>query len=306
MKIFITGIAGFIGYHLARDLQALGHDVSGMDDYNDYYDPELKADRTNILNQRQIRVDVQDVKYIGLIKNAHSADLIVHLAAYAGVRYSLDNPQLYIDNNVIATAEVIKLAEESDTPVVYASSSSVYGGQNFTEDAPFQHLSNPYAWSKYVNECQFKHSKLTSSTGFRFFTVYGPYGRPDMALYTFVDNIMNGKPITVNNHGDMTRDFTYVQDIINGILLLIDETIVNNVHDIYNIGSGKSTQLLRFIELIEDNLGIKAEKIMAPMHPADVQNTLADITKIKTLGYKPKTTVEAGISEFVSWYKSYY
>ena len=302
MKIFITGIAGFIGYHLARDLQALGHDVSGMDDYNDYYDTELKADRTNILNQRQIRVDVQDVKYIGLIKNAHSADLIVHLAAYAGVRYSLDNPQLYIDNNVIATAEVIKLAEESDTPVVYASSSSVYGGQNFTEDAPFQHLSNPYAWSKYVNECQFKHSKLTSSTGFRFFTVYGPYGRPDMALYTFVDNIMNGKPITVNNHGDMTRDFTYVQDIINGI----DETIVNNVHDIYNIGSGKSTQLLRFIELIEDNLGIKAEKIMAPMHPADVQNTLADITKIKTLGYKPKTTVEAGISEFVSWYKSYY
>ena len=303
MKVFITGIAGFIGYHLARDLQALGHDVSGMDDYNDYYDPELKADRTNILNQRQIRVDVQDVKYIGLIKNAHSADLIVHLSAYAGVRYSLDNPQLYIDNNVIATAEVIKLAEESDTPVVYASSSSVYGGQNFTEDAPFQHLSNPYAWSKYVNECQFKHSKLTSSTGFRFFTVYGPYGRPDMALYQFTDKMCHDQPIKAFNYGKMKRDFTYVDDIVHGI-----ECVTQNVtpRDMYALGRGEQVELKRFVHAIEDSLGLKADYDLAPKHPADAKDTWSDTTKLQSIGYNPKTSIEEGVDIFVKWYKEHY
>jgi len=306
MKIVITGIAGFIGYHAAWNLQEAGHQVAGIDDFNSYYDVHLKNWRAKLLKERQIRVDHGSLSTLHMSDIVKDADVILHLAGYAGVRYSLENPQTYIDNNVTGTQQVINIAEKYQIPVVYASSSSVYGGNNFTEDTLVPHLSNPYAWSKYANECQFKHSKIPASIGFRFFTVYGPLGRPDMALYSFADSIVNNQPITIYNNGDMSRDFTYVQDIINGVQLLIDKVTKSEGHDIYNIGGGKSTPLMRFVELIEENLGIEAIKEFAPMHPADVQHTLADITKIKRLGYEPKTTVEAGITKFISWYKSYF
>tara|TARA_B100000212_G_scaffold322578_1_gene282000 strand:- start:39 stop:575 length:537 start_codon:yes stop_codon:yes gene_type:complete len=174
------------------------------------------------------------------------------------------------------------------------------------EDMNFKHHLNPYAWTKYVNECQFKHSNLPSSIGFRFFTVYGSYGRPDMALHKFTDKIVRDQPIEVFGHGKMSRDFTYVQDIVNGVQLLIDKVHRIDSHEIYNIGSGESVPLMNFVRLIEENLGRKAKVNYVDMHPADIQHTLADITEIKRLGYRPMTSIETGIRSFISWYKDYY
>ena len=307
MKIFITGIAGFIGFHLARELKAYGHDVLGCDNYNGMYSPHLKMDRCKVLEMAEIPVKNVD---IGFLNEAavEDSDIIVHLAAWAGVRHSLEQPNIYTKNNILGTQGVIDIAEKLDIPVVYASSSSVYAGQKppFTEDMNFKHHLNPYAWSKYVNECQFKHSKLRSSIGFRFFTVYGPYGRPDMALHGFTDKIVRDEPIEVFGHGKMSRDFTYVQDIVNGVQLLIDKVHRIDSHEIYNIGSGESVPLMNFVRLIEENLGRKAKINYVDMHPADIQHTLADITEIKRLGYRPMTSIETGIRSFISWYKDYY
>lgn len=307
MKIFITGAAGFIGFHLARELKAYGHDVLGCDNYNGMYSPHLKMDRCKVLEMAEIPVKNVD---IGFLNEAavEDSDIIVHLAAWAGVRHSLEQPNIYTKNNILGTQGVIDIAEKLNIPVVYASSSSVYAGQNppFMEDMNFKHHLNPYAWTKYVNECQFKHSKVPSSIGFRFFTVYGPYGRPDMALHGFTDKIIRDEPIEVFGHGDMSRDFTYVQDIVNGVQLLIDKVFRIDDHKIYNIGSGESVPLMNFVRLIEENLGRKAKVNYVDMHPADIQHTLADITEIKRLGYRPMTSIETGIRSFISWYKDYY
>ena len=307
MKIFITGAAGFIGFHLARELKAYGHDVLGCDNYNGMYSPHLKMDRCKVLEMAEIPVKNVD---IGFLNEAavEDSDIIVHLAAWAGVRHSLEQPNIYTKNNILGTQGVIDIAEKMNIPVVYASSSSVYAGQTppFTEQMNFKHHLNPYAWTKYVNECQFKHSKLPSSIGFRFFTVYGPYGRPDMALHGFTDKIIRDEPIEVFGHGKMSRDFTYVQDIVNGVQLLIDKVKRIDSHDIYNIGSGESVSLMSFIRLIEENLERKAKINYVDMHPADIRLTLADITEIKSLGYRPMTSIETGIRSFISWYKDYY
>ena len=307
MKIFITGAAGFIGFHLARELKAYGHDVLGCDNYNGMYSPHLKMDRCKVLEMAEIPVKNVD---IGFLNEAavEDSDIIVHLAAWAGVRHSLEQPNIYTKNNILGTQGVIDIAEKMNIPVVYASSSSVYAGQTppFTEQMNFKHHLNPYAWTKYVNECQFKHSKVPSSIGFRFFTVYGPYGRPDMALHGFTDKIIRDEPIEVFGHGKMSRDFTYVQDIVNGVQLLIDKVQRIDSHDIYNIGSGESVSLMSFIRLIEENLERKAKINYVDMHPADIRHTLADITEIKSLGYRPMTSIETGIRSFISWYKDYY
>jgi len=307
MKIFITGIAGFIGFHLARELKAYGHDVLGCDNYNGMYAPHLKMDRCKILEMAKIPVKNADIGFLNE-SIVEDSDIIVHLAAWAGVRLSLDMPNVYTKNNILGTQGVIDIAEKINIPVVYASSSSVYAGQTppFTEQMNFKHHLNPYAWSKYVNECQFKHSKVPSSIGFRFFTVYGPYGRPDMALHGFTDKIIRDEQIEVFGHGKMSRDFTYVQDIVNGVQLLIDKVQRIDSHDIYNIGSGESVSLMSFIRLIEENLERKAKINYVDMHPADIRHTLADITEIKSLGYRPMTSIETGIREFISWYKDYY
>lgn len=307
MKIFITGIAGFIGFHLARELKAYGHDVLGCDNYNGMYAPHLKMDRCKILEMAKIPVKNADIGFLNE-SIVEDSDIIVHLAAWAGVRLSLDMPNVYTKNNILGTQGVIDIAEKMNIPVVYASSSSVYAGQTppFTEQMNFKHHLNPYAWSKYVNECQFKHSKVPSSIGFRFFTVYGPYGRPDMALHGFTDKIIRDEPIEVFGHGKMSRDFTYVQDIVNGVQLLIDKVKRIDHHDIYNIGSGESVSLMSFIRLIEENLERKAKINYVDMHPADIRHTLADITEIKSLGYRPMTSIETGIRSFISWYKDYY
>lgn len=307
MKIFITGIAGFIGYHLAQELRAFGHTVLGCDNFNGYYDKGLKLDRAKILNDGGITTLNDDIRQFkpGRLKDV---DILVHLAAWAGVRNSLENPSTYIDNNLNGTQSVIDAAERYDIPVVYASSSSVYAGQEppFVEDMQFKHHLNPYAWTKYANECQFKSSKLPASIGFRFFTVYGPYGRPDMALHGFTDKIVKGKPIDVYGHGEMSRDFTYVQDIVNGVQLLIDKVRRIDTHEVYNIGSGQSVPLMKFVNLIEENLGRKADINYCDMHPADIRHTLADISEIKKLGYRPMTNIETGIADFILWYKRYY
>ena len=304
-KIYITGIAGFIGFHLAEKLAMEGYEVGGMDNFNHYYDPQLKRDRQQILKEKfgiNINLYSLDTQFDGSLNLQketveHDYDAVVHLAAYAGIRHSLENPQTYIDNNITGTQKLIKKCEELEIPVVYASSSSVDS----------DHL-NPYAWSKYVNEKQFESSKLLAA-GLRFYTVYGEYNRPDMALSLFATAIAQGKPIDVYNHGDMQRDFTYVGDIVNGINIVLDNILTQpqeNKHEIYNIGTGKSNELMDYIECLENELGRVSQKNMLPMHPADVKSTLADISKIQGLGYQPTTSIQEGIKHFADWFKEYH
>ena len=237
-KIFITGIAGFIGFHLAEKLAMEGYEVSGVDNFNNYYDPQLKHERANILKDKfSITVIDYDIEIIPWRHNLENFDAVIHLAAHAGVRHSLENPQMYIDTNITATQKLIHACEEYEIPVIYASSST----------ADSDHL-NPYAWSKYVNEKQFASSKLLSS-GLRFYTVYGEYGRPDMALHTFADRMSQGKAIDIYNHGDMQRDFTYVGDLVDGIEIILEYMLnqpQENHHEIYDLGTGKSNELMDY------------------------------------------------------------
>jgi len=313
MKILITGQAGMIGFHSAKHFASKGHTVVGVDNFNDYYDVSLKNERARILQDdygvETIYCDIQDNK-IKEHKMLQDVDVMLHLAAYANPRHALEEPQPYIDTNITGTQRLIEAAEEYDVPVVYASSSCVMHGQPLPwneHDRPDMQ-NNPYGWSKRANECQFGHSRLSRSAGLRFFTVYGPYGRPDMALFKFTDGIVNNEPITLYNFGDMKRDFTYVQDIVNGIELVVDKAVNDNDswHEIYNIGYGQQVDLLEFVNEIEANLDRKAERILAPKHPADVPETWSDTTKLQALGYKPTTSVKEGVREFVTWYKGYY
>jgi UDP-glucuronate 4-epimerase len=304
-KIYITGIAGFIGFHLAKKLVNEGYEVAGCDNFNSYYDPQLKRDRQRILiDEFDVYIDPYslDTQYCGALNPlkepvVHDYDAVVHLAAYAGVRHSLKYPQPYIDNNITGTQQLITKCEELEIPVLYASSS--------TADSD---LLNPYAWSKFVNEKQFQSSSLLAA-GLRFFTVYGEWGRPDMALASFAKAIAQGKPIDVYNHGDMQRDFTYVGDLVDGIHIILENLLLTpaiNHHEIYNLGTGNSNELMDYIECIENELGRVAQKNFLPMHPADVQSTQADISKAQSLGYYPTTSIQEGVKRYIDWFKEYH
>tara|TARA_B110000495_G_scaffold151315_1_gene134299 strand:- start:1831 stop:2769 length:939 start_codon:yes stop_codon:yes gene_type:complete len=309
MKIFITGIAGFIGYHLARKLFSQGHHVLGIDSYNHYYDVSLKRSRTAKLEDLGIEVSYGDLTSTTFksdwYNKLNNVDAVVHLAAYAGVRYSLEFPKLYINNNIIGTQNLIEACENWNVnKVLYASTSSVMNGNPvpWDENTKLYNQKHPYGYSKVVNESQFQMSSIENTIGMRFFTVYGPWGRPDMALFDFTKNILAGNEITVFNNGDMVRDFTYVDDIVDGVTILLAQS---GKH-IYNIGRGKKVQLMDFVSEIEKNLNQKAKIKMAPMHPADAKETWSDTTKLKALGYDPKVSISEGVSKFVHWYKDYY
>jgi UDP-glucuronate 4-epimerase len=309
MKILITGAAGFIGYHTAKHFLEKKHKVYGYDTFNDYYDVHLKYDRFGQLVNMGL---VNTGSFAGAIESIIEdvqPDVVIHLAAYAGVRYSLEHPDKYIENNIVFTQRLIKACEENKVDrVIYASTSSVMAGNPlpWKEDDPTYQALNPYSGSKKFNETQFITSKIPSTVGLRFFTVYGPWGRPDMALFSFTKDIIEGKPITVFNNGDMTRDFTYVDDIVHGISLVTSEVLKGPMNEIYNIGRGEKVQLMRFVEEIEKNVGKKAIIQFAPMHPADSQETWSDTSKLKKLGYNPKVSIEEGVENFVNWYKEYY
>ena len=313
MKYYITGINGFIGFTLAKKLSELGHEVTGIDNMNHYYDVALKTARNRILKD-----DYKVRSYYGnVLSNSdldhtfskEKPDVVIHLAAYAGIRNSLENPNLYINNNIYGTQNLINVCEKYGVEkVLYASTSSVMANNNiwpWNEQERLGDMLSPYAYTKQSNEHQFKISKIKNTVGLRFFTVYGPWGRPDMALFTFANKIVKKEAIDIYNYGDMKRDFTYVDDIVQGIFGLLEE--IPEGDEIYNIGYGKQVGLMEFITEIEENLGRSAEKNFLPMHPADSKETWADISKlVNRTGYDPKTSVVEGVKEFIDWYKSFY
>ena len=313
MKYYITGINGFIGFTLAKKLSELGHEVTGIDNMNHYYDVSLKIARNRILvKEHGIRSNYGSVLSNGDLNHTLSKekpDVVIHLAAYAGIRNSIENPNQYITNNVTGTQNLINACEKYGIEnVLYASTSSVMADNKiwpWNEQERLGEMLSPYAYTKQSNEHQFKISKIKNTMGLRFFTVYGPWGRPDMALFTFANKIVAGEPIDVYNYGNMKRDFTYVDDIVQGIFGLLDQ--IPEGDEIFNIGYGKQVGLMEFITEIEKNLGRTAEKNMLPMHPADSKETWSDTSKLYNLtGYNPKTSVVDGVKEFIDWYKSYY
>jgi UDP-glucuronate 4-epimerase len=313
-KILITGGAGFIAYHLAQKLQAEGHRVCGFDNYNDYYDVNLKYARARSLATRGIEVITGDL--VNLIDaefavTTFAPDVVIHLGAYAGVRHSLDHPKLYVDNNINGTHNLIEVCEKRGVnKIIYASTSCVMAGNElpWNESEKLGYQLNAYGYSKATNEAQFMASKIPVTIGLRFFTVYGPWGRPDMALFTFTKSIIDGTPIKLFNYGDMIRDFTYVDDIVQGVNIVINRAIntTQNLKEVYNIGYGEQVQLLDFVSEIEKNVGKKAIRELVEKHPADTQATWSDTTKLQALGYKPTTSVKVGVAKFVEWYKEYY
>ena len=313
MKYYITGINGFIGFTLAKKLSELGHEVTGIDNMNHYYDVALKIARNRILvKEYGIRSNYGSILSNGDLNHTLSRekpDVVIHLAAYAGIRNSIENPNQYINNNVTGTQNLINACEKYGIEnVLYASTSSVMADNKiwpWNEQERLGEMLSPYAYTKQSNEHQFKISKIKNTMGLRFFTVYGPWGRPDMALFTFANKIVAGEPIDVYNYGNMKRDFTYVDDIVQGIFGLLEQ--IPKGDEIFNIGYGKQVGLMEFITEIEKNLGRIAEKNMLPMHPADSKETWSDTSKLYNLtGYNPKTNVVDGVKEFIDWYKSYY
>ena len=313
MKIMVTGGAGFIAFHLIKSLVAAGHEVYGVDSFNDYYDVNLKYDRADKLKDEcGVYVHYANLCDMPALSSLFddTPDAVIHLGAYAGVRHSLTHPDKYIQNNIVGTQNLINCCELFGVEnVIYASTSCVMSGNElpWKEDAPTFHQLNPYGYSKRTNECQFITSKIRNTIGLRFFTVYGPWGRPDMALFTFADAIANNKPIDVFNFGDMKRDFTYVTDIVQGINIVLDRifSVDTHINEIYNIGFGQQVNLMDFIEEIELNLGVRVKKNFLPKHPADTKETWSDTTKLQALGYKPTTSIKEGVREFCNWYRWY-
>lgn len=312
-KICITGGAGFIGFHLAQKLHADGHEVYGFDSFNNYYDPALKWARQQKLAELTIpiaQLNLNDRDELTNYMKHHKFDLVMHLAAYAGVRHSMVEPDKYIENNIVGTHNLIQACSEAEIDkVVYASTSCVMAGNPlpWNESEKLGYQLNPYGYTKATNESQFMASTLPVTVGLRFFTVYGPWGRPDMALFDFTNKIIEGKTIDLFNFGDMIRDFTYVDDIVQGIQIIIEKSLQDsNAKEIYNIGNGRQVQLMEFVENIEKQLGRKADKNLVPKHPADTQATWSDTSKLRKLGYEPTTSIEEGVEKFVNWYKSYY
>jgi UDP-glucuronate 4-epimerase len=333
MKLLLTGAAGFIGSHVVTRLLARGDAVVGVDNLNDYYDPALKRARlarfSDSKGYTDVRADVADRTAMSDLFATHRPDRVVHLAAQAGVRYSITNPHAYIDSNFVGFANILEGCRHNEVRhLVYASSSSVYGANTSLPFSSHQNVDHPlslYAASKKANELMaHTYSALYKlpTTGLRFFTVYGPWGRPDMALFLFTKNILEGKAIDVFNHGRHTRGFTYIDDIVEGIIRVLDCVAEPDAawsgaapdpatsfapYRVYNIGSDVATPLMRYIELIEQALGRKAELNLLPLQPGDVPDTCADVSDLmRDVGYRPQTSVEVGIESFIAWYRSYY
>ncbi|MDD3838503.1 MAG: SDR family NAD(P)-dependent oxidoreductase [Phenylobacterium sp.] len=321
MTIIVTGAAGFIGMHLAERLLARGETVVGVDSFNDYYDPALKEARAARLQAserfRMVRMDVAEADAFAALVRETGAVRIVHLAAQAGVRYSLDNPFAYERANLAGHLSVLEACRHASgfEHLVYASSSSVYGdrpgaGEGFTEDDAAAEPVSLYAATKRAGELMsFSYSKLFGlpQTGLRFFTVYGPWGRPDMAYFSFTRKILAGEPIEVYGQGRMARDFTYVDDIVDGIVGALDRPPERGVNRILNIGDSRPVGLMDMIATLEAALGHEAQKIFRPMQPGDVTTTYADISRLKALtGYAPRVPIEEGLPKFVAWYREFY
>lgn len=314
MNILVTGGAGFIGSAVTKRLAARGDRVIILDNFNDYYDPQLKRDRIAVflkgVDFKLYEGDIRDAKLVEKIFKEEKIEKVVHLAAMAGVRYSIQDPLLYADVNVNGTLVLLEAARKHAVRnFVYASSSSVYGGNEkvpFAESDSVDAPVSPYAASKKANELfahVWSHLYGLPTTGLRFFTVYGPWGRPDMAPFKFTKSILEEKPIEVYNFGDMTRNFTYIDDIVSGTITVLDADLPVGV---MNIGGDTEEKLTRFIEVIEKNIGKTAEKKMMPMQPGDVPATVADISKLRALGWAPSTRIDVGIKNFVEWYRGYY
>jgi len=333
MKILVTGAAGFIGMHVSQLLLARGDRVVGLDNLNDYYSPELKQDRLSRLLSsagfRFVKMDVADRAGMASLFAEERFDRVVHLAAQAGVRYSLVNPHAYIDSNVVGFMNVLEGCRHAGVKhLVYASSSSVYGGNTkmpFSEHDNIDHPVSMYAATKKANELMahtYSHLFGLPTTGLRFFTVYGPWGRPDMALFLFAKAILEDRPIDVFNHGQLVRDFTYIDDIAEGVVRVLDRpegadpafdsaapdpARSNSPYRVFNIGNSDPVRLMDFIESIEQSLGKPAVKNFMPLQDGDVPATFADVTELAGwTGFKPATPVREGVGRFVNWYRSYY
>ena len=321
-KILVTGAAGFIGFHLSKRILDEGGEVIGFDNLNDYYEVSLKESRLEILGKYEkftfVKGNLADKEAINNIFEAYKPDIIVNLAAQAGVRYSIDNPDAYIESNIIGFYNILEACRKYKTEhLIYASSSSVYGNQKktpFSTDDNVDHPISLYAATKKSNELMaFTYSHLYDipSTGLRFFTVYGPYGRPDMAYFSFTKKIMNGEKIKIFNNGDMYRDFTYVDDIVQGIMnMLLNAPKPDENGDrakVYNIGNNNPEKLMYFIETLEKAIGKTAQKEFLPMQPGDVYQTYADVSQLqKDFNFKPSTSIEEGLGKFAKWYFEYY
>jgi len=321
-KILITGAAGFIGFHLSKRLLEEGNEIIGFDNLNDYYDPALKDARLEILSTYEkftfIKGDLADKQAVDSLFETYHPEIAVNLAAQAGVRYSIENPQAYIDSNIVGFFNILEACRHYPVKhLLYASSSSVYGNQEktpFSTDDNVDHPISLYAATKKSNELMaFTYSHLYGipATGLRFFTVYGPFGRPDMAYFGFTNKIMKGESIKIFNNGDMYRDFTYVDDIVEGICNMLEnppkEDKNGDRHKVYNIGNNKPEKLMYFIETLEKCIGKEAKKEFLPMQAGDVYQTYADVSELmKDFDFKPSTTIEEGLSKFAAWYKEFY
>jgi len=321
-KILVTGAAGFIGFHLSKRILELGGTVIGFDNINDYYDTKLKYARLEILEKYEkftfIKGDLADKEAVDSLFLTYQPEIVVNLAAQAGVRYSIDNPKAYIDSNIVGFFNIIEACRHNPVKhLLFASSSSVYGNQKktpFSTDDNVDHPISLYAATKKSNELMgftYSHLYKIPSTGLRFFTVYGPYGRPDMAYFGFTNKIMSGEKIKIFNNGDMYRDFTYVDDIVTGIMNMLlnppkpDEN--GDMFKVYNIGNNNPEKLMYFIETLEKAIGRTAEKEYLPMQPGDVYQTYADVSELqKDFDFKPSTSIEEGLSRFAKWYFDFY
>ena len=333
MKILVTGAAGFIGFHVSRHLLDRGDEVVGIDNLNSYYDPSLKTSRLDILQDhdkfRFIKLDLADRDGMEELFQVEKFQRVVNLAAQAGVRYSLENPHAYVDSNIVGFLHILESCRKEHVEhLVYASSSSVYGANETMPFSVHDNVDHPlslYAASKKSNELMahvYSHLYAMPATGLRFFTVYGPWGRPDMALFLFTKAILEGKPIKVFNYGKHRRDFTYIDDIVEGVIRTLDHVAVTNPDwsglkpdpgssrapwRVYNIGNNKPVELMDYIAALEQALGRTAEKEFLPLQPGDVPDTYADVTQlVNDVNYRPGTPVEEGIRKFVEWYKEYY
>ncbi|MDP2837954.1 MAG: GDP-mannose 4,6-dehydratase [Candidatus Moranbacteria bacterium] len=316
MKVLITGGAGFIGSATAKALMDRGDTPILIDNFNDYYDPAIKEDRVKIFlkdYKKQLKLyrgDIRDRKFLDRVFTQERPEKVIHLAAMAGVRNSLKDPALYADVNVMGTIALLDMSVKYRVKnFLYASSSSVYGNNTklpFSETDNVDTPISPYAATKKATELLahvYSHIHQLPTTGLRFFTVYGPWGRPDMALFDFTRAIFAGETIKVYNRGKMTRNFTYIDDIVSGILTCLDKNLACTV---MNIGGDKEEKLTRFIAVIEEHVGKKAKKKLMPIQPGDVPSTVADIRRLRKLGWKPTTRIEKGIENFVAWYREYY
>ncbi|MGB9712390.1 MAG: NAD-dependent epimerase [Dissulfurimicrobium sp.] len=332
-KILVTGAAGFIGFHLSKRLLQEGREVIGLDNFNDYYPPSIKEDRARELipfpKFKMVRADLSDREAMATLFESERFDAVVNLAAQAGVRYSVENPYSYVDTNLVGFANVLEGCRHTGVKhLIFASSSSVYGANTRLPFSVHDNVDHPislYAATKKANELMahtYAHLYGLPSTGLRFFTVYGPWGRPDMALFLFTKAILEDRPIDVFNFGKMRRDFTYIDDIIEGVIRIVDKVPDPNPewngaapdpatsyapYRIYNIGNNKPVELMYFIEVVERCLGKKAKKNLLPLQPGDVSVTYADISDLeRDIGFKPQIPLEDGIPRFIDWYKKYY